>query len=199
MQYSSFIEHIAGNRTKIQILRIFYQFPEKMWTARELAKYIRTYHTTVLDNLLDLMDFGIVKIGMHGHGKVLQVNKKNFIFKEMLCPLFEKEKRSREELISSLKELVIEKETKLCVLYGSIAEQKEKPNSDIDLLIVTSQKEKAEERIMKKQSEIVERFGNELSVTLWNIEDFKKKKYSPFIQTAKKKSIIIYGDWNEDS
>ncbi len=199
MQYNTYIEKVLGNKTKIGILRVLYQFPDKVWTERELANYIKTYNTTVLDNIQDLVEFGIISVGMHGRGKTIQVNKKNFIFKDLLCPLFEKEKNSLQELLSSLKQLVNERETKLYMLYGSIVEHKEKPNSDVDLLIVTQNKEKAEQRITKKQSEIAEKFGNELSITLWSVEEFKKKKNSPFLQTAKKNCSIICGDWNENS
>lgn len=199
MQYHNYLEQVLGNKTKVGILRVLWQFPDKIWTEREIAEYIKVYNTTVLDNMQDLVNFGIVIVGMHGRAKTVRVNKKNFIFKEIVFPLFETEKKSFEELISSLKNLIDEKDTKLCLFYGSIVEHKEIPTSDIDLLIVTYNKEKAEERIVKRQSEIVDRFGNEISITLWSIEEFKKKKNSPFLQTAKKNGIIICGDWNENS
>ncbi|MEK6921796.1 MAG: nucleotidyltransferase domain-containing protein, partial [Nanoarchaeota archaeon] len=120
-------------------------------------------------------------------------------FHEIIHPLFEKEKKSLQELLLSLQQLVDKKETKLYLLYGSIVNHTENPNSDLDLLIVTENKKMAEQRIIKKQSEIAEKFGNEVSVTLWSPEEFKKKKNSPFLQTAKKNAIIIYGDWNENS
>lgn len=199
MQYNNYLEQILGNKTKIGVLRVLCQFPDKIWTEREIAKYIEVYNTTVLDNMQDLVNFGIVIIGMHGRAKTVRVNKKNFVFKYVLYPLFETEKRTIEALISSLKSLINKKETKLFLFYGSIVEHKEMPTSDIDLLIITYNKEKAEEQIIKRQSEIVEQFGNEFSITIWSVEEFKKKKNSPFLQTAKKNGIVLYGDWNENS
>ena len=199
MQYTHYLDKILGNKTKINLLRVFYRLPDKTWTSRELAEYVGTYNTTVLDNLGDFVDFGLVDVGMHGHGKTIKVNKKNYIFTHIVCPLFETEQTTFNELLSELKRLINKKEIKLFALFGSVVEHKERPNSDIDLLIVTENKEKIEPILTKKQAIIAEKFGNEISPHLFTLKEFKKKQKSPFLHDAKKKSLIVYGEWDENS
>lgn len=199
MQYTAYLEKILGNKTKIALLRVFYKIPDKIWTSRELARYIGMYNTTILDNFDDFVDFGLLEVGMHGKGKTIKVNKESFVFRRIVKPLFGTEKNTFEELLSSLKSLIKPKEIKLLALFGSIVEHKEKPNSDIDLLIVTENKETIEKQILKKQAAISKQFGNELSPYIFTPQEFKRKQNSPFLRDAKKKCLILYGDWNENS
>ena len=77
MLYRNYLEKLLGNRTKIAMLRSFYQIPNKIWSSRDLAKFIGIYNTTVLDNLVDLEEMGLVDIGMHGHVKTIKLNKES--------------------------------------------------------------------------------------------------------------------------
>ncbi len=195
MQYTRYLPKIFGNKTKINILRVFYRLPDKTWTSRELARYIGTYNTTILDNLNDFIDFGLLDIGAHGHSKTIKVNKKSYVFTQIICPLFETEQNTFSALLSELKMMIKPNEVTLFALFGSVAEHMEKPNSDIDLLIVTDNKERVETILTKKQGIIAAQFGNELSHHIFSLEEFKKKQKSPFLQDAKKKSLIFYGEW----
>jgi len=52
------------------------------------------------------------------------------------------------------------------VLFGSIAQNKEKPTSDIDILVILSNRvdpEKAEAEIISQGAKFVEQFGNLMS------------------------------------
>ena len=195
MLYRNYLEKLLGNRTKIAMLRSFYQIPNKIWSSRDLAKFIGIYNTTVLDNLVDLEEMGLVDIGMHGHVKTIKLNKESFVFTEIAKPLFEKEAKTFEALVNSLKSIIKSKDIQLFVLFGSIVERREKSNSDIDILIVTKNKESVDILLTEKQGYIVKMFGNELAPHIMSPAEFKEKQNAPFLREAKKNHIPIYGEW----
>lgn len=195
MRYHHYLEKLLGNKTKISLLRTLYKIPDKVWTSRSLAKFIGTYNTTILDNLSDLAEMGVLHIGNYGRGKTIQLNKQSFIFAEVIKPLFEKEEKSLAVLINKLKSLFNKADLELMVLFGSLVSHEEKPNSDIDLLIVTKNKKQMEEIITQRQGEIAVQFGNELSPYILSPSEFKGKQNTPFIKDIKKKQIILAGEW----
>ena len=195
MLYNFYLEKLLGNKTKIAMLRTFYKIPDKIWSSRDLAKFIGTYNTTILDNLGDLEDMGLIDIGMHGHVKTIKLNKESFVFADIVKPLFRKEEDTIKELIETIKTAINKKDVELLALFGSIVERKEKPASDIDLLIVARNREKIDKLLMEKQGIISRKFGNEISPYIMSPQEFKQKQNAPFIKEAKKSYIIIHGEW----
>ncbi len=195
MQFKNYMEKLLGNKAKIAMLRAFCAVPEKVWTSRDLAKFIGTYNSTILRNLGDFEDMGIVEIGMHGHVKTIKLNRAGFSFSKIAKPIFDAEKNTLNSLIEDLKEIIKPGDVKFFALFGSVAEGKERPNSDIDLLIVSEKKEKVVEALEKNRSEIAKKYGNEISFQIFSQKEFKLKQSSPFLRDAKKKYISIYGDW----
>ena len=195
MIYKNYLEKLFGNKTKIALARTFYKIPEKVWTVRDIARFIGIQHTTVLDNLEDLEELGLLHIGGYGKAKTIKVNKDSFIFNKIVKPLFETEIRTRDELISDLKKIINSNDIELLALFGSVAEESEKFNSDIDLLIVSKNKDEVERILTEKQSFISNKFGNELSPYIFTPKEFKSKQKTPFLKDAKKKCIILRGEW----
>ena len=193
MLYSLYLEKLLGNKTKIAMLRTFYKIPDKIWSSRDLAKFIGTYNTTILDNLGDLEDMGLIDIGMHGHVKTIKLNKESFVFNDIIKPLFRKEEDTLKELIGTIKAAINKKDVELLALFGSIVEKKEKPTSDIDLLIVAKSKEKIDKLLIEKQGAISGRFGNEISPYIMSPQEFKEKQNAPFTKEARKNFILMSG------
>ncbi len=195
MLYTNYLERILGNRTKIALLRIFYKMPDKVWTSRELARFIGTYNTTVLDNLKDFEDMGLLNISMHGHGKAIKINKESFIFTEIVRTLFEAETMTLNRLVCDLKAIIDERDVKLFCLFGSIVEHMEKPDSDIDIIIVTGKRDKIERLLAEKQGMIARKYGNELSLHIFGPKEFRSKQNTPFLREARKRHIALHGRW----
>ena len=195
MLYSKYLEKVLGNRTKIVMLRAFSRIPEKVWTSRGLAHFLGTYNTTVLDNLGDLEEMGLLDLGMHGHVKTIKFNRESFVFKEIVKPLFGAERKTLDILIEDLKSAVSPKDVSLFALFGSIAEHSERSNSDIDVIIVTENKDKIEKSLEEAQYSISKKFGNELSPFVLSPTEFKAKQDTSFIKEAKKNHIVLHGKW----
>ncbi|MBI5347046.1 MAG: nucleotidyltransferase domain-containing protein [Candidatus Aenigmarchaeota archaeon] len=195
MIFAKYLEKLVGNKTKIGMLRMFSRIPEKVWSSRDLAKAIGTYNTTVLDNLGDFEEMGLIDLGYHGHVKTIKVNKDSFLFAGVVKPLFEKEAKSLDFLLEDLKSTINTDGLKLAAVFGSIAEHKERPDSDIDILVVTSKKISAEKLLEDNQHRMLKKYGNQISAFVFSPEEFRKKKNAPFIKEAMKNNIVLYGKW----
>lgn len=195
MIYHNYLEKLLGNKTKISLLRTLYKIPDKVWTSRGLARFIGIYNTTILDNVRDLAEMGILQVGNYGRGKTIQLNKQSFVFAEIIKPLFEKEENSLAILTKKLKSLFGRADLELLVLFGSLVSHEEKPNSDIDILIVTKDKKQVENIITQQQGEIAKQFSNELSPYIFSPSEFKARRNAPFVKDIKKKHILLRGGW----
>ena len=97
-------------------------------TGRELARFCKISHTQVYRILNDFEAQGIVKKSSVGGANLYVLNEKNILVTEVLYSLFQKEKVLLELI---LKRLLSKVENKLLsvVIYGSVAEKRERPIS----------------------------------------------------------------------
>lgn len=190
MLFTNYLEGILGSKVRVGIVRALLKFPEKLFTARELANFIKVSHTPVLKSLKDLVGMNLIEIEKHGTSNLIKLNKKSYLY-EPLKDLFKYENNTKGILISYLKKIISHAE--MVLLFGSIQKNKEKINSDIDLLVVTENKKKVEDSIKEKQSIIIKKFGNPLSVIILTKKQFISKKNKPFAKDLRKNYRVIGG------
>lgn len=192
MLFHNYMEKILGSRIKINILRALHRFPKKDFTTRELAKFIDASHSGVLKALRDLEEMNLISIGTHGKAHMLKLNEKSFLAKNVLR-IFDIEEKTAEHLIQELKKSTRGLTATSIVLYGSIIKKTESPRSDIDLLIITDEKEKNEEKISALQKRFSEAFGNTISPYFLTPTEFKEKKDTKIVRDILKNHILIKG------
>ncbi len=192
MLFHNYMEKILGSKIKIKILRSLYRFPKKDFTTRELAKFIGASHSGVLKALRDLEEMNLISVGTHGKAYMLKLNEKSFLAKNVLG-IFDTEEKTAEHLIQELKKSTVDLAATSIALYGSIVKKTESPLSDIDLLIITDEKEKSEEKISGLQKRFSEAFGNAISPYFLTIKEFKEKKNTKFIRDILKNHVHIRG------
>jgi len=192
MQFHNFIETLFGSKVKIKVLRTLWRYREKEFTIRELAKFLGVSHTGIKKVLDELEKTNAIRVRTLGRSHAFKLNVNSYTAK-IIEKTFEMEREALSELLDILKRQLESPMVTSAALFGSIAERKETPRSDIDLLIVTNQKEKVEEIIAEIQKDISERFGN--SISAYYVEEAnlqKKRKESP-IKQALQNHILIYG------
>ena len=84
------------------------------------------------------------------------------------------------------------------VLFDSIAQNKEKPTSDIDILVILSNRvdpEKAEAEIISQGAKFVEQFGNQVSPVIMNLNDFltRLENKDKLLRKILDQCQVIYG------
>ncbi|MFH0780252.1 MAG: hypothetical protein V1928_05380 [Parcubacteria group bacterium] len=171
-------EQLFGSKTRVKIMRIFLENPDKKFFVRELTRLSDSLINSVRRELDNLIDLGLIKVQElkpkeSGEAKGLNtkryyhLNKKNLFHKDLLN-LFNKGKLLVEKkFLDKIKALG---EVKYVSLGGFFAED-DKAKTDI-LIIGTLEREKAAEAFKKFEIQI----GRPINYTILDEEEFKLRR-----------------------
>jgi predicted nucleotidyltransferase len=84
-------------------------------------------------------------------------------------------------------------EIKKIILFGSVARDEDNHDSDIDILIITTDREKISHNVYKKVSDIFLDLEEYVSAKIITIDDYEEVKNTHFISTVEKEGIILGG------
>lgn len=170
------LDMYLGSSVKVKILRVIFANPNKTFTSRELAEYANCSHVQVLRTSGDLYIY-------NPHNK-LKLAEDEFLYKKILKDIFYFEK----DILYKLEKSMVDFGEKVSsiIFFGSIAQGKETFNSDIDLLIITENKEEIEKIISKKQEYTTKSYGNAISPYILDMKEYLKKKDTPFMKELSK-------------
>ena len=194
------LDKILSNEIKVKILRFLCK-TEAEWSGRQIAKEIKVSPAACHKSLRELNSERVLLLKSIGKSYLYRLNKENFIISDLFKPLYEKESKIPEEIyetiIKNISSLVIKDIVSIAV-FGSVKRKKERPTSDIDLLIVVRNPEnrkEVEEDFEKVNEKIVDIFGNTVSVYLQTVEEFKSKykKKAPLIKDVLKSHNLLFG------
>jgi len=154
--------------TKINILRPFFEGPDKDFQIRELSRLLKINHTTIRQYLIRLVKEDLIEIkkGKPYDYFRAKINKKFLNFK-----LFFNLEKLRESIL--IEQIEKDYDYPVIILFGSYANATDDSDSDIDLFVLT---EISKERDYSK-------FENKLNRKI-AIHLFPKEKFS----SAKNKS-----------
>lgn len=188
------VEKILGSKSKIRLLRIFYDNPKREFTLYELKKTFKLSTGTINPVLKSLVNSRALLSRRVGKSILYQLNSKNLIIKKIL-EIFDSE---RWLLLGKAKEFVrkLEKTDILSiVLFGSVATGKATELSDIDLVIVYKNKHEFVKNNVEKTSE---KFLDEeilispIILSKREVGDMLKR-YDSFILRVQNEGKVMYG------
>lgn len=190
------LDKILNNEIKVKILRFLCK-TEAEWSGRQIAKEIEVSPAACHKSLRELNSERVLLLRSIGKSYLYSLNKENFVISDLLKPLYGKERKIPEEIYEAISSLVIKDIVSIAV-FGSVKRKKERPTSDIDLLIVVKNPEnrKAVEKDFEKVNEkIMDKFGNTVSTYIQTVEEFKSKykKKVPLIKNILKSHNLLFG------
>jgi predicted nucleotidyltransferase len=122
-------------RTRSALLALFYGRTGDSFYLRQLARETGAGHGALQRELKKLTDMGLVVRSRRGNQVLYQANPKSPIFLDIKS-LVAKTVGVRDVLRKHLAELG--SRVKLALVYGSVARQQERTNSDVDVMVVGS-------------------------------------------------------------
>jgi len=174
------LNKILNNEIKIKILRFLCK-TEAEWSGRQIAQEIKVSPAACHKALRELNNERVLLLRSIGKSYLYRLNKENIIVSNLLKPLYERESKIPGDvyraIIRNISSLVINDIVSIAV-FGSIKKGKERPTSDIDLLVLVrnpEDKRKVEEDFGKINEKIIGKFGNTISSYIQAIEEFKLK------------------------
>jgi len=193
MKFNRYLETLFGTRVKVKILRALWKYKGKEFTMRELAVHINFSHMGVRKAILDLEKTNVLKIKTIGKSHTVVLNEKSYAA-DIVEKMFLLEEETIGGLVKMSKKKLAIPEIESAALFGSVARGEETPLSDIDLFIITDNKEKAESAVTQLQHEIALRFGNTVSPYYLSKTEYLKKKNLPVMKQIIDKHITICGE-----
>jgi predicted nucleotidyltransferase len=191
MLLHQYLETLLGSRTKIKILRALHRHTGKEFTIRELADFIEVSHTGVRKALDDLYEMNAITLKAIGNSHTVTINSHSHLT-SLMDTIFQYEDQTLSQLEASIRESLCDKDyIKRVSLFGSAARMEEEPRSDIDLLIITDDKERTEETLSELQPEISRRFGNPLAPYILTPAEAEKPSSAPLLKEIDEHCIVI--------
>lgn len=166
MGLHDYTTEILGTKSSIRILKTLLRYRGKVFTVRELARTARVSHPEVSKLLKEMERRGVVKLQPVGRAKQVSLNEESYILKSVLEPLFKAEETTVEHLVSTIRPFFENELISSVAIFGSVARGLEKKSSDIDLLVISEDKERANECVANATIAALSRFGLGLSPTI---------------------------------
>jgi predicted nucleotidyltransferase/predicted transcriptional regulator len=197
MRFTNYLEEVIGKKSDIKILRTMLEYPTKEFNENELAGVSKVGQKTVNRAMPKYVSYGMVNVRTIGKANVYTLNSKHHIV-EQLKSLFQAEEGAKLELKRLLKDAFREDKAVISLaIFGSIAKGKEEPTSDVDVFVLTRDKEGAKERLEKVEKEVMGRFGNVISGYILTPKEFEEKRRTPTVREIVAHGELIIGKLEE--
>lgn len=198
-----YLERIFGTGTKVNVLNILINNPERSFIEKELAVAAGAAVSEINRQMPDLVGSGLVKLERIGKNKIYSINKKHFLFAE-LRGLFGDLNEVFMKAAKKISAYAASKGVKTVLLVGSVAKGKVRSDiieapSDIDLIfLVENMKDK--ERIY---NEIISFVNTDISVEygficypiVLTVKEYLERleKGDKFIVLSQAEGVELYG------
>src|SRR4030065_2173048 len=134
MRFHDTLEDILGSKIKIRIPRLFYR-TRGSYTGREIAKLVEFSQDATQRALNDLTRHGLLRRDYVGTSYNYYLNEDHMLVVKVVNEVFLAEQNSIWEIARIFKDQ-LGKEFVKAVIFGSVAKKKERPDSDVDILVV---------------------------------------------------------------
>jgi predicted nucleotidyltransferase len=193
MRFTRYLEELLSTKSDIKILRTLCKYPTKEFNESELARVSGVGQKTVNRAMPKYVSYGIVSARTIARANVYSLNSGHYIIKQ-LSPLFQAEEGAKSELKRLLRNAFKgDKAIVSLVMFGSVARGKEEPTSDIDVFVLTKDKEKAKEKLQVVEEATMKKFGNVISEYIITPEEFKQKRDTQTIKEIMARGELIVG------
>lgn len=188
-----YLEQVLGNKVAITLLRTMIDYRGKIFTIRGLADEARVSPNETALVIHDLEKFGIVKIQPIGRAYQLELNKESYLLKKIIEPIIKAEKNTINELVQVLRQHLDTKKIVSAAVFGSVVKGEEKIDSDIDLLVISNDRDHAITMISNASRQVFSLFHGGISPLVFTEKEFNAKQKGSLIQSIIDNHILICG------
>jgi len=165
MRFRRPLTELLGSPIRVDLLRVLSRTRGEALSGRELARRVSASPSQVNQHLWSLESQGIVRSQTIGRVHAWSLSTEHALA-ESLRHLFELEPAIFDQLRARLEAVLRPLPIERAILFGSVARGDERPESDIDLFVVTrgkAEKEEVADALGRASQEFTLRFGNPLS------------------------------------
>lgn len=184
------LEDVLGSKNKIKIIRFLLKRKNWEFNITELSKDLGINKGNISNLVKELEKNDILTVNKKGKILLFKLTD-NFLVRNILEPLFNKESSFFEQYTNKIKNVCkTDKNIISVILYGSVASDKANLKSDIDIFIITNNKKTdIKEKIRSITDEIL------INVDIISLIELRKAYYEkePLIKNILNSHKILYG------
>jgi len=176
-----------------KIITLFYTNPEEKYYVRQLERLTGFPASNISSDLRRLNKDHLFNTEKVGNVLLYQINKEHPLYPELKNIIY-KTTGLNEAIRDNLNSI---SNINVAVIYGSVAKEKERAGSDIDLLIIGTPDE---DRLYNVISEIESHLNREVNFITYSPREWNKQvkdKNSFIMDILNNKLIFLIGDMNE--
>lgn len=193
------VEPARHEDAQIRILRFLWKTRNE-WSGREISREVRLSAPACHDALKKLNARGLVLFRHVSNVHLYKINPDNYLVQHVFARQFQAERDMPQQIETAIKRTLVSDAANILslVIFGSMARGTNKPDSDLDLLVVLPTKDAAkgvEERLERLRSLLSRRFSVPLSPYVQALSELRHKHDTklPLIGEILKDGRTIYG------
>lgn len=193
MRFHRALDDVLGSPSGVRILRVLARFPAKEFTGRELARLAKVSPTRTMDNLARFLAHGLVERRSAGTSHLWRMVPGHALA-GALRQLFRAESASLGSLERLLLRALEGVKVERLVLFGSVARGDERPDSDVDLLVVVPtvvDKRAAGKALRDARRDVASLFGNNLSILLYTRREAAALEGSELMKNVRRDGVEL--------
>jgi hypothetical protein len=180
--------------TRSALLAMLYGHAGQSFYLRQLVRAVGAGHGALQRELKHLTDMGLIVRRAQGNQVLYQANSQSPIFSEIRS-LITKTVGTHDVIRSAL--VSLGSEIQIAFVYGSVASQKERAGSDVDLMVLGNV---AFSDVVSALSPAQSVLGREINPTVFPVSEFRSKLAAGnhFLRSVmKEKKLFVLGTENE--
>lgn len=186
------LEEVFGTGERVRVLRTLVAYP-KEFTSRGLSRLCGVSTPSVIEILTIFERHGFIQSRRIGNSILWKLNKDHYLAESLILPIFEAESRLLDSLKQSILAFAKGTPVRKAVIYGSVAKGKERPDSDIDLLLIVKEKGNWVEELQNNlRTDVLELFGNTLSILVCTPVEYVRLRAG--LKKEIESGIVVIGD-----
>lgn len=192
--HAQFAGRSLFGHTRSALLAMLYGHADQSFYVRQLVRAIGAGHGALQRELKYLTEMGLVLRRTQGNQVLYQANSQSPIFSE-IKGLITKTVGIHDVIRSALASLG--PEIQIAFVYGSVARQKERANSDVDLMILG---DASFSEVVSALGPAQKALGREINPTVFPVSEFRSKlaARNHFLRSVmKEKRLFVLGTEND--
>lgn len=172
------LTELLSSRVKAEIFRLLFGTAPRELHVREIERQSGLADATVRQELRRLSGLGVVESWPDGNRTYYRANRHHPLYPDIHNLVLK-----TDGMVDVLREALASPETELVFVFGSMAAGTEKPESDIDLIVIGSLSLR---QLSKLLSGVATRLGREINPHIFSKEEFvrRKKEHEHFITSV---------------
>lgn len=173
MKINNVLDEIFARKSNIKIIRALKNYNIGI-SGREVARNSNLTAKNAFKTLTHLEELGIINRTRGNKEHLFTLNRDSFIVAKILLPVLDAEIEYLNEIKGKV-EQALENKVIAAVLFGSVVKKEESVLSDMDLCVITNDKETVEEAISELEQNLYKSYNVNLSPIYFTEAEFVEK------------------------